>query len=166
MRCLFVIIVFGLSTGNAFADRPKVTIEDGHIMPLEVLITFPSGNNLQGLLCSSYVAPVDNAKIDHKHEASSMDGGKVSLWWDTVAAIEDANSKDALFVFKNGQERRLGHNYPYLIIIDDIGIVDSIHFEKIKKVEFLKPPRKDGEGHAMFDHWRYSPYTGEKLPEN
>jgi hypothetical protein len=33
----------------------------------------------------------------------------------------------------------------------------------IKSVKFLKPARTGDKDNVMFDHWRFSPFTGEKL---
>jgi len=43
--------------------------------------------------------------------------------------------------------------------------IEDINLKKVSAVKFLYTPRRDHAGYAMFDNWRYSPYTGEELPE-
>lgn len=45
---------------------------------------------------------------------------------------------------------------------DDDGS-ETIDMRDLKSIKFLEPVRKDKEGNAMFDKWRFSPFTGEKL---
>jgi len=42
--------------------------------------------------------------------------------------------------------------------------VEKIELRKVETVEFIAPLRQDKAGNAMFGPWRYSPFTGEKLP--
>lgn len=156
----FAIIIAGI----ACADAPEVKVEDGHAMPLVVRITYLDGKTQSGLLCQCKTSTYSFCSIRHTQTTKSPQGGKVVLWWDTVALIKDTAENEALFVFRNGRERRLGFSSLYLIIIDDIGMVDSVPIQKVEMVEVLKPPRTDGKGQPMSDLWQYSPYTGEKLP--
>jgi hypothetical protein len=43
---------------------------------------------------------------------------------------------------------------------------ERIDMRKLKSVEFLPAPKKDKAGNGMFDTWRYSPFTGERLSDN
>jgi hypothetical protein len=71
---------------------------------------------------------------------------------------------------KNGTERRLRFKndsaqlFDALYISNPDGGTERVQVSKVKRVEFLNPPRMDKDKHAMLDDWRYSPYTGEKLP--
>ncbi len=40
----------------------------------------------------------------------------------------------------------------------------KIDLLQVDRVEFLGVPRRDKAGHVMFDPWKFSPFTGEKLP--
>lgn len=135
-------------------------------MPLAVQITYVSGNTQTGLLCRGSVNIDSYCTLDHNFHGTSVDGGQVNVWWDTVAKIKDITETNFLVVFKNGKERKLDHRMRRLAMIDDIGVVNAVPIGNIRKVEFLQPPIKDSHSNAMFDLWEYSPFTGEKLPKN
>jgi hypothetical protein len=157
-----------IAIGVALAQtRPEVQKKDGHLMPLDVRVTFPNGNTLTGLLCGFRSGAFGlDAKLYHDETFKTPDGGEVKVYLDTLKAISDSNERDALYTFKDGTERRLSTSDPILAIANSQGGVEGVPLSKVKKVEFLKTPRKDKDAHAMFDDWLYSPYTGERLPEN
>jgi hypothetical protein len=53
-----------------------------------------------------------------------------------------------------------------LIIVNQDEGQERIDMRQLKSVEFLPAPRKDKMGNTMFEIWRYSPFTGEKLAGN
>ena len=75
---------------------------------------------------------------------------------------------EGVFLFKTGSERQLKLHYanicPLRVASPDGG-TESVDLRKIKRIDFMEPARKDALGKAMFDEWRFSPWTGEKLPE-
>jgi hypothetical protein len=64
-------------------------------------------------------------------------------WLDTIAAIRDITSKDALFVLKNGTARRLAvvHDNRFLYFADQHGGEGKIDLSGIRSIEFLAPGR-------------------------
>jgi hypothetical protein len=64
-------------------------------------------------------------------------------WLDTIAAIRDITSKDALFVLKNGTARRLSvvHDNRFLYFADQHGEEKKIDLAGIKSIEFLASSR-------------------------
>ena len=58
---------------------------------------------------------------------------------DNISAIRDINDNDALFIFKNGDEKRLSV-VPYnrvLYVINEAGKIEKLDLAKLKSVEFL-----------------------------
>ena len=98
--------------------------------------------------------------------------GRVTLWLDTIAEFKDTLAGEATIGLKDGTEQTLsygdasGEGNNVLIAARADGGSEVVFLGSVKKVKFLKPARKDKQGNAMFDHWRYSPFTGEKLPED
>ena len=88
------------------------------------------------------------------------------MWLDTLSALKAATEDEVLVVLKDGTERRLKHGNQVLHFANPDDSREFVFIAKVKEVKFLKPARKDGSGKAMFDHWLYSPYTGEKLPKD
>jgi hypothetical protein len=41
---------------------------------------------------------------------------------------------------------------------------ETLDMRDLKSIVFLPRPRKDKLANAMLDTWRYSPFTGERLP--
>jgi hypothetical protein len=64
-------------------------------------------------------------------------------WLDTIAAIRDITSKDALFVLKNGTAQRFSvvHDNQFLYFADQHGGQGKIDLAGIKSIEFLAPGR-------------------------
>jgi hypothetical protein len=106
-------------------------------------------------------------------------GAVVTVWLDDIRKIQDATEDDALVIFRDGTERRLEWTcngcqrdpmmrsayLRTLFFANPQDADEKVDLAKVKSVEFLAPARKDKEGHAMFDNWHFSPFTGEKLPE-
>jgi hypothetical protein len=106
------------------------------------------------------------------------------LWIDQINTLRTANSEfkiemkdgtsfDAIFVQLNygggcDQHADFGQSTPnpcsVLLIENSDDSKERINMRDLKSIEFLPGARKDKGGHFMFDTWRYSPFTGEKLP--
>jgi hypothetical protein len=176
MRWPAIFILTALS-GIAFGQKPTITKKEGHLSPLIVKVTFLSGESrtlmLQGVGWFGGIG--DTHAIRGIGEGNSL----VSIWLDTIAAIKDTNADDALFILKSGTERRLsfvdnnsvqsGLKDYYIrnfYVANQDGGTERLDLAQVKSVEFAATARRDKDGNAMFDQWRYSPFTGEKLPEN
>jgi hypothetical protein len=155
-------------------QRPKVEKRDGHISPLMAKITYESGT-VRTVMVLGLVNAGGNSYHTHavvfKDEAESQ----VTLFLDTISVIKKPNEEDAIFVLKSGKERKLWYNVECcdasqkarcLVTWNDDGGNEKIDMARLQQVEFLAPARKDKAGNAMFDWWNYSPFTGEKLPDD
>ena len=62
-------------------------------------------------------------------------------WFDSIAAIKDATAADALFVMKDGTERRLPFvsDYRVLYVSNRIGLTEKLDLAKIQSIEFFDP---------------------------
>lgn len=92
---------------------------------------------------------------------------KLELWLDTIEEITDTNDVEAILTMKDGSIHLFkypGAGYSLLLYDESDGTI-RVPLAQVKQVKFLKAAREDELGKAMFDHWKYSPYTGEKLDE-
>jgi len=67
----------------------------------------------------------------------------VKTWLDSIAAIKDTTVDDALFLLKDGTERRmyLLTDFRVLYLEDPLGGSEKLDLAKVKSVEFLAPPK-------------------------
>jgi hypothetical protein len=113
---------------------------------------------------------VANQYSTHIFDAVGSSDSEVKLWLDTISTIEEITDTEATFLMKNGPERRLRFKQEFGQLVDALyisnpdGGSERVEVSKVKRVKFLNPPRMDKDKHPMLDDWRYSPYTGEKLP--
>jgi hypothetical protein len=169
MIVLVVIAVAVVAMSQAFAQRPEVKFSEGHRSPLRAEISFHDGSQRTVLVLGSGFS-VANLFSAHTLEAIGSGDSEIKLWLDTISTIEEITDKEATFVMKNGSERRLRFKNDSAQLIDALylsnadGGTERVQVSKVTLVKFLNPPRVDKEKHAMLNDWRYSPYTGEKLP--
>ena len=177
---LALLIAVGITSAfrSAFAQRPKVTKQEDHYSPVLAEVTMPEGKVRQMMVTGAAYGfqpaslyPTNTNEYSHVFVGYS-EAGAVKVWLDTIAEIKDTLNAEATIVLKDGTERTLGYGNAsdqgnnVLLIARTDGGTESIRLPSVKKVRFLKPARKDKRGNAMFDHWQYSPYTGEKLAED
>jgi hypothetical protein len=173
-----------LCCAQAFAQQPKVTEEQNHLSPVTVKITFMDDTSrtvlLRGIGESEHF-------LTHVF-AVKTDGGASTrkVWLDSIAAVKGTGamrtrSSEFTIVLKDGTmvsaqftsgafcDHETASSVPnsdcrflYAYNADDGN--QTIDLQKLKSVEFIAPARKDKAANAMYDTWRYSPYTGEKLP--
>jgi hypothetical protein len=148
------------------ADPLKVEKEDDHVSPVTAEVTF-ADNTTRKVLVYGVGGDPEKGKGYHPHflRATSKEGTDVRVWLDTLGAIKGPTEEEVLVVLKDGTERRLKHGNQVLHFANPDDSREFDFLAKLKEVKFLRPARKDGSGKAMFDHWLYSPYTGEKLPK-
>jgi hypothetical protein len=145
------------------ADEPlKVEKEDGHVSPVPAEITFADKTKRKVM-----VYGVGGTTTYHQHVLRAREkGADVRVWLDTISTLTAPGEKEAVIVLKDGTERRLNHDNQVLHYVNADDSREHIFLTNLKEVKFLKPARKDSSGNAMFDHWLYSPHTGEKLPKD
>jgi len=73
--------------------------------------------------------------------SKSENGVPQRTWFDSIASIKDATAADALFVMKDGTERRLPFvpGYRVLYVSNRIGLTEKLDLAKIRSIEFLDP---------------------------
>lgn len=155
-------------------NRIKVEMQAGHVSPNIAKITYPSGATRNVTILGVGKA-YDDGYTTHALVLRDEAESKVTIWIDTIRHIRNANDESALFVLKNGTERRLWFthafgNYPdtllkVLMVANDDGGQEKINISRLTSVEFVAAPRRDKANNAMFEQWLYSPFTGERLPE-
>jgi hypothetical protein len=171
MALFALVIVYGVTCVIRAAlsqARPKAVVREGHWSPLEVKITFRDGKTKKALLAhaanwnSGFVVP----QSDHQWIGRGDGNSKVTLWLDTIKAIKNPTDKDYTVVSKDGSERDMEYvDCDALMLVNGDDSNETVKLVDCKIVEFLKPARKDKKENAMFDQWKYSPYTGEKLED-
>jgi hypothetical protein len=73
--------------------------------------------------------------------SKSENRAPLRTWLDSIAAIRDTTAADALFVMKDGTERRLPFvpDYRVLYVSNRIGLTEKLDLAKIRSIEFLDP---------------------------
>ena len=172
-------------------QQTKVVEQSGHLSPVMVNITFVANNATRKAMLLGIGNSRHNRYNTHQWGVRTEAGTtERNLWLDNLSAIQGTHSlrrhsDEFTVVLKNGQKLPVsfsyrGHNgdcdgaipdgsvdeisvcrYLYLQSEDDSS--QKIDLRNVKSVEFLGPVRKDKAQNAMFDHWKFSPSTGEKL---
>lgn len=158
----------------AFAQKIIVETEQGHISPLMATITYPDGETLTVMVRG--IGNSNNSFLTHQFRGIGKANADVTLWLDNIAVIKDTTDISTVLVLKDGSERELdfynstdsssdSYTYRWLYMGNEDDGTEVLDLQRLQSVEFLMPARKDQEDNAMFAHWEYSPYTGEKLLE-
>ncbi|MCC6392483.1 MAG: hypothetical protein IT167_17920 [Bryobacterales bacterium] len=166
-------------------QAPKVVEQSGHLSPVMVKVTFLNDAS-RNVMLRGFGIEANNSFGTHQYVVRA-DGGASTrrIWTDSIAVIKGTGSmrtrnSEFTIVLKNGTEvpvqftgmncaGELDQSTPawdcrVMFTYNDDDGDQKIDLMKVKTVEFLGPARKDKLGCAMFDTWKYSPYTGEKLP--
>lgn len=162
LALLAVVAVAGPSLVRA--ELTKVEKRDGHVSPVLVELTYHNQETQKGLLCG-----FGNKFNYHTHiiRGFSPEQAQVDLWLDGLTSIDGVNGDEAVLTLKDGTQRQLrvteDKNLLYFVTVE--GTEQRIELSQVKSVKFLTSPRKDREGNPMFPQWKFSPFTGEKLPQ-
>jgi hypothetical protein len=162
----FLFLMLTLGTGARAAGQIEIKRVDGHVAPLMAEMTY--ADNLKIKIMFLGIGTNMGYKT-HGNQLYGKADAIVTVWFDTLTAIKDTRGQRALFVFKDGSERDLGWDFPdnqFVHMGDKAGGTEAVHISKIKSIKFLQPPRKDKDNNAMFDEWRYSPWTGERISKD
>jgi hypothetical protein len=103
----------------------KITMRDGAVRTAK----------LEGVGCTQSIC--SRTAIKAKSESDSL----VRTWFDSLAAIEETTSHDALFVMNDGTSRRLSllTDFRVLYLADRLAGPVKLDLESIKSVEFVTP---------------------------
>ncbi len=71
--------------------------------------------------------------------STSESGAPTQTWLDSIASIKDATANDALFVMKDGTERRLSYvtDFRVLYVSNPTGRTEKLDLAKVRSLEFL-----------------------------
>jgi hypothetical protein len=111
-------------------------------LPIVARMTLANGSSrtvtLEGVGCSQTMC----SRVAVRSKADG-DSRVTRTWLDTIAAIKDVTSEDALFVLRNGTTCRLSviHDNRFLYFADQNGVGGKIDLAGVKSVEFLAPGR-------------------------
>ncbi len=144
----------------ALADGLEVIKEQGHLAPVKIEVTYNSGAKKTGLLLHSENSSANKSQVAVSRNKKG--GGEILVYHDTLTAIKEITGETGLYVFKNGTEERIDLS-PNFWVVTENDAREKLDWTKVKSVKYIAPARKDDEGNAMFDHWKYSPYTGKKI---
>jgi hypothetical protein len=161
-RLLAVGSLLAICLTGVRADEPHLQKSEGHVSPLRVKLTFEGGATETGLLTNAVWSGL-GSDVFHFY-GDSLAGGHLKLWMDTISSIEEMNEKGALVLFKNGEKRRIVPGIFVLELTGSEGSKESVERPKLRSIKFMQPPHQDKLHNAMYPNWRYSPFTGERLP--
>jgi hypothetical protein len=165
--CLLPLLLVGLFAWGflAVAAPPEVETRDGHVSPLIIELTGADGKSRKAVL-DHLTVPGATPRFKFRYRAVTPEKTVVNIWFDTLSEIKEVGDAQATWVLKNGKRYVLRHGKDTTLTISAEGEADeTFALNRLKRVKFLHPARKDGKGNAMFDNWQFSPFTGEKLPK-
>src|SRR5258708_4751730 len=117
------------------------SVEQGHHSGMMAKVTLLDGVtrtvNLEGVGCTASLC--SRTAIKGKAEHDSI----VKTWFDTIAAIRDTTDSDALFVMRDGTQRRMSlmTDFRVLYLANPSGAPEKLDLAKVKSIEFLTPSR-------------------------
>jgi hypothetical protein len=174
---------------HAESNNLKVVEASGHLSPVAIRVTY-SNDQTRNLMLVGIGSSLRDNYLTHQLIVRA-DGGASQrmLWFDAIASIRGASTLRTLgdeftITMKDGKQfpamftrffdlgtgactgeatdERFACNV--LVVRNEDDGIEKLDLRKVKQVDFLAPPRRDKAGNAMFDPWRYSPFTGERLP--
>ena len=129
------------ATFGARGAREPSDAGQGHLSGLGARITMADGSGrvarLEGVGCSASIC--SRTLIKGRTDRETL----VKTWLDSIAAIKDTTVDDALFVLKDGTERRLSlvSDFRVLYLANPLGGREKLDLARVKSVEFLAPPK-------------------------
>ena len=187
IRISVIAIAALLLALDSAGQQIKVKEDRGHISPVNARLTFRNDKTRDVVISAIGGHGFLDDFLTHVIVVRTEGGAsKRTLWIDQLKAIrglserprdefiielKDGTAIDATFgensggeQCKSGQELQNADRACSLLIITNTDeSTEQINMMSLKSVEFLPPARRDKAGNFMFDTWRYSPFTGEKL---
>jgi hypothetical protein len=114
---------------------------DGHRSGLTARVVAADGTSrmvrLEGIGCTESMC----SRVFIRSKAAG--GAPLQTWLDSVASIQDATASDALFVMRDGTERRLAFvpDFRVLYVSNPNGRTEKLDLTTIQSIEFLAPAR-------------------------
>jgi hypothetical protein len=131
--CVAVVLVIPAFTSGGASLPSQV---EGHRSGMMAKVTLADGSSrtvrLEGVGCSESMC--SRVFISSTSEA----GVPLRTWIDSIASIKDATATDALFVMRDGTERRLAFvpDFRVLYVSGRIGGTEKLDLNKIRALEF------------------------------
>ncbi|MBZ5623428.1 MAG: hypothetical protein LAQ69_32605 [Acidobacteriia bacterium] len=185
----WIAALAGICTAVCAQAQPsnvKLVEQNGHLSPVAIKVTYLTGQT-RNLMLAGIGSKLKDSYFTHQLVVRG-DGGvsQRSLWLDSIASIhgtatlrtmgdeftvtlKDGKQVPVMFAaFHDGEQCsgepvHDGYTCNVFYVRNEDDGQEKIELRKVKSVEFLGPVRKDKAGNAMFEHWRYSPFTGERL---
>jgi hypothetical protein len=133
IACLAVVLVIPAFTSGGASLPSQV---EGHLSGMMAKVTLADGSSrtvrLEGVGCSESMC--SRVFISSASEA----GVSLRTWIDSIASIKDATDNDALFVMRDGTERRLVllPSFRVLYVSGRTGGTEKLDLTKIRALEF------------------------------
>jgi hypothetical protein len=114
---------------------------DGHRSGLAARVVAADGTSrtvrLEGVGCTESMC----SRVFIRSKAAG--GAPLQTWLDSVASIKDATASDALFVMRDGTERRLAFvpDFRVLYVSNPNGRTEKLDLATIRSIKFLAPAR-------------------------
>lgn len=168
------------------AQHTKILESNGHLSPVMVKITFL--DDLTRIVMLQGIGHSHDRFLTHAFVVKTDESVTMRrIWLDTIATIQGTGAlrsrqSEFTIALKDGTRvaaRFTGGSGPcnrdldpnsehldcrFLYAESEDHSQQTIDLRKVKSVDFLEPARRDREKNALFPTWRYSPFTGEKLP--
>ena len=172
---------------SVYAQQLKLKEDRGHIAPVRAKITLRNDQTREVVIDG---VGATNALTHVMIVWTEAGVSKRTIWIDSIASITGLDSirraTDEFTVhLKNGSEvsamfsggggsgmfcnegarpDNVDNLCSMLFIGNGDDGTEKLNMRDLKSIEFLPAPRKDKLGNAMFDTWKFSPFTGERLP--
>jgi hypothetical protein len=134
--CVAMVLLIPAFTSGGASLPSQV---EGHRSGMMARVVSADGTSrtvrLEGVGCTESMC--SRVLIRSKRES----GAPLRTWFDSIASIKDATASDALFVMKDGTERRLAFvtNFRVLYVSSRNGGTQKLDLAKIRSLEILDP---------------------------
>ena len=112
-----------------------------HLTGLSVKVTAKDGRTriikLEGVGCTTSICSRTMMKAKAEQDALAK------VWLDGITAIRDTTDHDALFVMRDGTQKRLAlvKDFRVFYLAGESGQSEKIDIDAVKSIEFLPSPR-------------------------
>jgi hypothetical protein len=134
--CVAMVLVIPAFTSGGATLPSQV---EGHRSGMMAKVVSADGTSrtvrLEGVGCTESVC----SRVFIRSKGKS--GAPLRTWFDSIASIKDGTAADALFVMKDGTERRLSFvtDFRVLYVSSRNDGTQKLDLAKIRSVEFLSP---------------------------
>jgi hypothetical protein len=138
VRVIFLaVVLLAPFTFEVRGSKESWNDGQGHLSGLTARVTMRDGSirvaRIQGVGCTASIC--SRTRIMGKTDAESA----AKIWLDSISAIQETTSIDALFVLNDGSRRRVSFvpNFRILYLDTLLGIGEKLDLARVKSIEFL-----------------------------